>query len=632
MSAFAKSGRSIVRLAAFLVITMLLSVQYSGRVVAQGQAAAVAEPANPDQCIADANHPCLPYSQGYLVTGNYAVAGVDFVPPGGGAGSVSGALTIHRCSDSDPVPGFNCVPPHADILSAYLYLEMISDNPQITSSDCSAGSSPNCNVMFRGSPVNNVVNVDAIKKSTTPVSGASCNASGNVPLNLSMFRVDVRKLLPFLYTPNAQDANKKSTGLRLVGDGDLLDNGYAPNMVTVYEGGTGNQTPQIAGASLVVIFRDPSQPLRKIDVYDGVYLQPSLLETTTFHFRGLYGTVADSAAQLTYIGSAGQKNTGDIISFNGTNVLNGIDTFPEGKSSSDRAWANPTFPVSSTSGADPHDGFGYTATTVLSHTGGGSYDCIVVGAAIHSTAVADIDHDGAPDGIEDSPEGGAPNLTYDANGALLPALNANHGSSQHKDIYIQMDAMRTTGTTTYGDATAPYSVTPPVTSVDVPAHNHLPTTAMLKLLIDTYTNAPITNTFPCADGVSTCGDGSQGIRPHFDVGSAYHSLGDGYTDTSIDSYLFSSGAEGGHLISETACGLHAAPCQFPFFPGTVGWMNGFLEFINHSVFDPVRNGIFHEVFYTHAEGTPRSLFPCRTTTTPKIAENYNGSTTLPEDK
>jgi hypothetical protein len=55
------------------------------------------------------------------------------------------------------------------------------------------------------------------------------------------------------------------------------------------------------------------------------------------------------------------------------------------------------------------------------------------------------------------------------------------------------------------------------------------------------------------------------------------------------------------------------PCQFQSFPGTVGWMRGFLQFSLSPVFhlsDPARNGIFHQGFYVHARGTPRSPFPC----------------------
>ena len=245
-------------------------------------------------------------------------------------------------------------------------------------------------------------------------------------------------------------------------------------------------------------------------------------------------------------------------------------------------------------------------TVTVDHTKLTPYDCLSWGAIIFSTAVADIDDDGAPDGVEDRVAG----LHLDADGSELPNLPAMGGSSQHKDIYFQMDGMRTTVNKTYGDpANAPY---PGVAAgqLTIPPHNHLPTPAVLKLMIQTYTNAP---------GVSNA-DGTQGVRPHFDVGNTatYHGLGPDFvstTDTAVvDSYLVPSQyAKGGSLIDETSCGLDTSPCQFQYFPGTVGWMRGFLQFSlspRSHLSDPARNGIFHQGFYVHARGTPRSPFPC----------------------
>ena len=41
-------------------------------------------------------------------------------------------------------------------------------------------------------------------------------------------------------------------------------------------------------------------------------------------------------------------------------------------------------------------------------------------------------------------------VTKDADGTPLPNLSAMNGSSHHKDIYFQMDAMQTTPSKTYG--------------------------------------------------------------------------------------------------------------------------------------------------------------------------------------
>src|SRR5262249_44388907 len=146
--------------------------------------------------------------------------------------------------------------------------------------------------------------------------------------------------------------------------------------------------PQSAGASLVVVYRDPAQPLRKIVLYDGVYVQPSLNVSTTFTLRGFYlSAVTSPPAQLTHIFASGPKNTHDRLYFNDSpagDVLMASDPFPNAKTSSDRAWASPTIDVTSqmSSGNNTVGGFGETATTTVNHSGGGPYDCITWAATI----------------------------------------------------------------------------------------------------------------------------------------------------------------------------------------------------------------------------------------------------------
>ena len=89
----------------------------------------------------------------------------------------------------------------------------------------------------------------------------------------------------------------------------------------------------------------------------------------------------------------------------------------------------------------------------------------------------------------------------------LPNLNAMGANSSHKDIVVEMDAMRTTvdtngpadGLTSYGTAAFPYPFSP-TSTVTAGAHNHLPTPAALKILIDAYRNAPFTNVDGFPDG------------------------------------------------------------------------------------------------------------------------------------
>ena len=95
----------------------------------------------------------LPYSTGFLVTGNYVVGGVDIQGQ-----SVNGFSTgtIHMSG----------VPKDADILAAYLYWETI-DLPG--SANLNPLTTP---VKFRGQPVTDA-NVKVVKGSSVPGIGAS---------------------------------------------------------------------------------------------------------------------------------------------------------------------------------------------------------------------------------------------------------------------------------------------------------------------------------------------------------------------------------------------------------------------------------------------------------------------------
>src|SRR5713226_8487263 len=58
----------------------------------------------------------LPYAKGYLVTGDYVVAGVDIMSKTAANGSVTGTISMSGVPDS------------ADIIAAYLYWETIWTN------------------------------------------------------------------------------------------------------------------------------------------------------------------------------------------------------------------------------------------------------------------------------------------------------------------------------------------------------------------------------------------------------------------------------------------------------------------------------------------------------------------------
>jgi len=149
------------------------------------------------------------------------------------------------------------VPADAEILAAYLYWEMITtDIAQVDGAQ------------FRGSPIT------VVKASSTSLnpSIAPCWSSGGgsgATYTMTMFRADVLHLLPFQLGANGQP-----TGRRLVNDADLTNNGLPLTTVTLPNGNAGNQVPSAAGATLFVVYRSASQPLTKIVLYDGIYVQP----------------------------------------------------------------------------------------------------------------------------------------------------------------------------------------------------------------------------------------------------------------------------------------------------------------------------------------------------------------------
>lgn len=539
----------------------------------------------------------LSYSRSYLITGDYAVGSVD----------VAGFSTGGFVTAAIPISG---VPADADILAAFLYWETIT-----TVADPSAAAG----VTFRGHPID-VDDVSTVRRSSAPLSGqtASCWTSGS-PLAMHAFRADVLRFLPF-----REDANGSPTGKRVVNTADLTAHDLPAHTVKLPKFGTGNQVPETAGASLVVVYRDPTpdspqyaNPLRKVVIYDGIHVQlPD--ETTTHTLQGFYQSAATKSARVTHIAASGQKNATDRILFNGT--LLATDGFGDSATASERGWASPTYAVSPYMPGTSSAEYGETATTSVTHQKNTPYECLSWGAVIFSTAVADVDRDGLPDGIEDAVSG-----LKEPNGVPLPNLNAMGASSLHKDLFVEMNAMWAAPGTTYGSVNAPASPTTPQV-VDAQGHIHMPTPVALKMLGDALRDAPFTNA-----------DGSPGITVHIDVGdiAAYRCQTGDCLAAAADDYLVPSLlARGGELIEEGACVSLGPDCQFPAYPGTVAWKSGLqwhrdapvgdngealttddLEAwsagtVHRKRFDPSRRGLFHYVLYAHARAKPRSPFPC----------------------
>ncbi len=370
------------------------------------------------------------------------------------------------------------------------------------------------------------------------------------------------------------------------------------------------------------MYRDPSEPLTKISLYDGIYVQePGATMNQTI--RGFYQSSATKAARMTQIVGRGAPNSTDRVFFK--NSLIATDAFAGGNSlQSDRGWSYPTYDVRSLMpGVDENTGYGEQVTTRVDHGKTSPYDCLAWAAIVFSTSVKDDDGDGLPDKLEDV------SGLMDPDGKALPDLHTMGASSRHKDLFVELGAMKAKPGTAYGSIGAPLNADT-AQIVDGAGHNHLPTPAVLKLVGDSFKNAPVTNP-----------DGITGIRAHFDAGPAYHSVDAAYASTDADEYLVpSTQARGGESIAETACVPSATQtCQFPAFPGTVSWKIGFQLYRDAPVaaadgaeltpaeedaceaskaagtgscrqrFDSNRKDFFHYVLYAHARGIPKSTNP-----------------------
>lgn len=510
--------------------------------------------------------PGLPYSKGFLVTGGYAIGSVDLHQSSQSNGFLSGTINMSG------------VPANADILAAYLYWQTTVTN--------------GTQVMFPKFRDQQIESAKETVKVLDP-SIAPCYSGGSSNNSYIMyaFRADVLRLLP-----SKLDAN----GVRvLVNDTDLQANGQTLSTVLLPDSGSGNGVPNSAGASLFIVYRDPVSPLTSISVYDGLSVQPPGV-TTTHAFAGYLRASANPTARMTQIVSGGANNSSERVFFG--DMVNPLATnpFAGGGPSSDRTWSTVTWDVSSRMNLKTDAGtYGDTVTTKIDHTSTSPYECLAWSAMILSTTVADADQDGLPDRLEDQYSMRSPD------DKPLPDLHGMLASSQHKDIFIEMGALK--------DSNGFY---------DSSHHNHLPTPAVLKLVGDAYKNAPIPN----ADGIP-------GIRAHFDVGNSasYAALGAAYGTGEANAYLVpDTYASGGELITEVA----DPNGQFAGFPGTVSWKIGYqllrdapenpdgsemslanMEACNTTQdcrrrFDQNRMNFFHYVLYAHYRGKPQD--PCVT--------------------
>ena len=546
----------------------------------------------------------LPFRGGYLITGDYVVGNVVLSAPSGGFST--GTISISG------------VPANADILAAFVYGEAISTHAGAETGAPWIDRDYDPQLEFGEAGETQPVPFGTATSQALTGGLAACSAPPVGEIHkITWFRGDVLRFLPLQV-----DVNGTPTGKRLINASDLTAANFGQLTVKVPEGTT--------GATAVVVYRDPTLPLRKIVLYDGVHVQPPAsspaeIATTSQTLRGFYQSdPLLSAAKITHI-LGKNPNPNGVLTFNGANLAGVPDA------ASGRAFGSATSDVTLTAPVPTEAQYGEVATTTFTHSVAGAYDCPALGAVIFRANVKDVDADGLPDGIE------AGLASKDANGEDLPNLGAMGANVAWKDLFVEISALKTEITAEkpqvqYGkENVAPYSAS--LHEVfDTIGHNHMPTPDVLKMLGDAYLNGPLQ------------------IRAHFDVGpiNAYRSLGFEYTSSVADAYLVmdDTHARGGEISVETACtpdpeaDQNTPPrwlCQFEHFPGTVMWKEGFYshregfvrangtEFSSTAEqeaicsadptqcrrrFDRNRKDLFRDLLFAHATGIPKSSFPC----------------------
>lgn len=455
----------------------------------------------------------LSFFKNYFVTGDYVVGGVGLRGRGDASGYATGSISISG------------VPANAVVVSAFLYWEAI-ESTSIPST---------ANGFFQGYPITGT----AIGNETPPCwSSGGGTGSANGSKHLRIYRADVG---PYLVVNGQYQTNTNPASNPPV----------APYQVRLRDSGSnGAGTPLTEGASLVVVYRTLTAPLRSVVLYDGSWTMNNSTQYMSQTIQWFYQAAPSATAKLTHIVGDGQTNFGEnVYYYNGTGSP---QTFPHPfVSAQGPTWDNPTFTV-----AIPEDA-SQVATLVLPDAS--ASDCLSWGAVAFSTPVKDKDGDGLLDiwednkGYIDSKDG----KTWIA----LPGADKNI-----QDLFVQFDYLKNSGATSG------------------PAHSHLPKLDALTQIGNAFTKS--------------------GIQVHFDVGPNYQ--GNSY----VISNAVPGNALGGNAIDEdtASCSDNGTTlCDFPYntlhIPGIVSWKTG-VTYAKNQFFQHGRKDSYRYVLTGHALGLP----------------------------
>jgi hypothetical protein len=517
----------------------------------------------------------LSFFKNYFVTGDYVVRGVSLWRKG-----IDGKAVAHIPPLGVSPTSTDGVPARADIVAAFLYVQ---------TAEKIRGSGVDylkVHLKFNGYDFGPFANASGVPGSgtlakplnweaATPPCWSVAYPGGR---RLVTYRADVLRFLPI-------DTATGKQALTVPHRVEVPDWGF--KFKDDDEGTTETQTengPRAVGASLVVVYRDRTQPFRGVVLYDGGVTKKAFA-TMDQKLEGFYQSLnAGTTVKLTHIVGDGRPFLSERVRTNGekdglagpsSSVTNPF------RSADGPKWDDWTSSVALPPNADsvkvrvePH--------TLLS-------DCTSWSAMVLSTQVQDTDDDGLLDEWETN--GGL----VDPNGQLLPDLAAMGADPSVKDLFVEVGYMKTDQSLSYG-------------SVVKPPHMHLPSAEALKRVAQAFDK--------------------KAIKVHFDVGNN-HQTGEPYI-------IPASLARGGEAIDERTTVCSPRPedpsvCQFSAYPGTVGWKSGFrvlrdqvlagappnvdgtdpCDAPNSSCvrrFDRNRKDLFRYALFAHAIGMPKD--PC----------------------
>jgi hypothetical protein len=520
----------------------------------------------------------------FLTGGDYEVAGVGLRGQGVPQPDPVTGVTVSLATGSINLSG---VPDTADISAAFLYwasLEPINTPPMSTKG------------YFRGAPIEGKA-IGPLEPANTANGGFSrvrgCWGSGggggttSATTQLRVYRADVLKNFPV-----ATD-----------GSGKLLVNGaHTVKLPDSGGGGTqspssGNQVRYVEGASLVVVYRQPtSTSLRAVVIYDGAAVVDQDSPSLQLNIGGYYDAVSTTPGKITHLVGDGDLRP-EVLTINDAPV--GVANPFSGSLGS--AWDNTPYPIATPDDDGIKTAVGFTSPSI---------DCLAWAGVIARVDVEDYDKDGIPDKVETGaavPADGEP---------ALPDFAGMGADWQTPDLFVELGFFTTAGWPS---------------GTGVGAHDHRPTTNALTMVWKAFKGA--------------------GVNVHFDVGT-----GTGYpappvatqqnpnpcasmtTWTLGCAIVQGSNAKGGEFVTEAACIPSATnPCQFPSYPGTVGWKSGYQYYRDAPVeangtemspaveaawedscektgvcpsrrrFDANRHDFFHYSLWAHALGLPQDL-------------------------